>query len=78
LDASDFTVSTRSANIHGLAFPEVLERLNQAMPNRVPKNIKIYVIEISREYVFSETLSQPIQKAAKEVVIEITNMLSGK
>ncbi|MHA2060607.1 MAG: hydrogenase maturation protease [Candidatus Ranarchaeia archaeon] len=78
LEGSDFTISTRSANVHGLAFPEVLDRLNKAMPQRVPQSIKIFVIEISKEYNFSEKLSDPIMGAAEKVIAEIMNLLKDR
>jgi hypothetical protein len=48
------------------------------MPQRVPQSIKIFVIEISKEYNFSEKLSDPIMGAAEKVIAEIMNLLKDR
>ncbi len=75
LTADDFEITTRSANVHGLAFPEALARMKEAVPHRVPETIKVFVIEIPKAYRFSETLTPPIQKAAEAVISELIALL---
>ncbi|MHA1917547.1 MAG: hydrogenase maturation protease [Candidatus Ranarchaeia archaeon] len=71
----DFEVTIRSANLHSLSFPDLLKRIRISYPKRVPEDIRIFVIEIEGEYIFTETISPTVKDSAHQVVKTILSEL---
>jgi Ni,Fe-hydrogenase maturation factor len=63
---------------HGINFATALEFYKNLEPERIPKSIEIYTIDIESELNFGEKLSPTVEKAADELVNLIVGELTQR
>jgi hydrogenase maturation protease len=65
---ADFTDTLHPGGPHGINFITALEFYKSLEPDRIPKSIEIYTIDIDSELSFGENVSATVEKAGKELV----------
>jgi hydrogenase maturation protease len=72
----DFMDTIHPGAPHGINFATALEFYRDLEPEKIPKSIEIYTIDIESELSFGEQLSPAIEKAAEELVNLIVRELT--
>ncbi|MEM2900366.1 MAG: hydrogenase maturation protease [Thermoplasmata archaeon] len=69
LKVEDFSNTKHSTSPHDINFATALEIGKRSMPERIPKEISIYAVEVGNRniYNFSEELSPEIKESVKKV-----------
>jgi hydrogenase maturation protease len=75
---ADFTDTIHPGTPHGINFATALEFYTGIEPERIPKSIEIYTIDIDPEPSFGEELSPAVEKASEELVNLIVHELTVK
>lgn len=65
---SDFVDTIHPGTPHGINFFTALEFYKKLEPERTPKAIEIYTIDIGSELIFGEQLSPAVERASEELV----------
>ena len=76
--ADDFMDTIHPRAPHGINFASALEFYKNLEPERIPKSIEIYTIDIDSELNFGEKLSPTVKKGAGELVNLIIGELSQR
>jgi len=74
--ADDFIDTIHPGAPHGINFATALEFYKNLEPEKIPKFIEIYTIDIESKLSFSDQLSSTIEKAAEELVNLIVRELT--
>jgi hydrogenase maturation protease len=75
---ADFTDTIHTGTPHGINFATALEFYKNLEPEKIPKSIEIYTIDIDSEPTFGEQLSPIIEKASEDLVERIVHELTRK
>jgi len=73
----DFTDTTHPGTPHGMNFATAIELYKNLDPERIPKSIEIYTIDINSEFNFGEQLSPEVEKAGDELVTLLLQRIIG-
>jgi len=73
---ADFTDTIHPEIPHGMNFATALEFFNRLDPEKIPRTIEIYTIDIDPEPIFGEKLSPPVEKASEDLVKLIVHALT--
>lgn len=73
----DFIGSMRLASVHGVDFFMALET-GRKLGMKIPKDIRIYAIEVSDPFTFSEVMTPALERAVPGIVGEILNKEFGR
>ena len=64
----DLTETANMNNMHNMSFKEALELWKQVAPERIPKEIIIFAIEVKDTTSFSEMMNPEIERVVPEVI----------
>jgi len=73
----DFTDTIHPEAPHGTNFATAIQLYRNLDPQRIPKSIEIYTIDIDSELSFDERLSPPVEKAGEELVNRLVRELTS-
>jgi hydrogenase maturation protease len=73
----DFTDTIHPGAPHGVNFATALQFYKDLEPNRFPKSIEIYTIDIDSELSFGEQLSPAVEKAGEELANLLVHELTS-
>ena len=73
----DFTDTMHPGAPHGMNFATAIEFYRNLEPDRIPKSIEIYTIDINSEFNFGEQLSPEVEKAGEELVTLLVHQLTS-
>jgi hydrogenase maturation protease len=73
---ADFIDTIHPGAPHGINFPTALEFYERLEPEKIPKSIEIYTIDIGSELTFGEQLSPIVEKASEKLANLIVHELS--
>jgi hydrogenase maturation protease len=74
----DFTDTIHPGTPHGINFATGMEFYKNLEPERIPKSIEIYTIDIDSELSFGEQLSPAVEKAGEELVSLLVHELTSR
>jgi hydrogenase maturation protease len=74
---ADFTDTIHPGTPHGLNFATALEFYKNLEPEKIPRSIEIYTIDIDSEPIFGEKLSPIVEKASEDLVKLIVRKLNS-
>jgi hydrogenase maturation protease len=75
---ADFMDTIHPGTPHGVNFATALEFYKNIDPERMPKSIEIYTVDIVSELIFSERLSSAVEKASEELTNLIVRELTPR
>jgi hydrogenase maturation protease len=75
---ADFTDTIHSGTPHGINFATALEFYRNLEPEKIPKSIEIYTVDIDSELTFGEQLSPTVEKASEELASLIVHELTPR
>ena len=73
----DFMDTIHPGTPHGMNFASAMEFYKNLEPERIPKSIEIYTIDIDSELNFGEQLSSAVEKAGEELVNLLVRRLTS-
>lgn len=77
LDVDDFMDTLHTSSPHDVNFATALEIGRKSTPEKMPKDIIIYAVEVETVDEFSEQMTPEVEKAIPKVVEMILNDLKG-
>jgi hydrogenase maturation protease len=75
-DAGQLTDSKQFSSTHVTGFPTALELYRMFDPNKIPKRIMIFTIDIEPDFTFTENMSVPVKEAATKLAALVETRLS--
>lgn len=66
--SDDFKTTQRSSSPHVTNFATALELYSRLEPNKIPRNVRIFTIDIHGESTFREGLTPRVEEAASKLV----------
>ena len=68
-----FKETLHASSAHDVSFTQALEIGEKTYPDKMPREIVIYAVEVNEIYEFGETMSPEVEKAVSKVVERVMN-----